>query len=1807
MIPLNPLSPYHASADDDDEEQEVFFRDDFDGELKDGWDWTNNDPTNWSLDARKGYLQITTQRGELWGASWHRPVGNNLKNLLLRNAPKGDFEIITKVDFAPTFFHHQASIVVYQDNDNYIRLSREFSSQRCRFVRETGATKDVFVREVLQPIVDTTSTYLKIKKVGNNYTAYYGCDSTYPGCDSSEGISWTQITGPEAHTSYYMDHFEADLDSDNLKVGLYACSGLYEAGGNHGQKNADFDYFEIRAAEGDEGDDDIDDGEDVDAQVHNITSGDDFSTIQAAVDAASDGDKIQVDAGFYSENVKINTPNLTIESTEGRDNTTVQAGNPGGHVFEITHDGITIKGFTVKDAGIIGTPESPSVTRAGIYLKGARECEILDNTIEDNSVGIWLEDGGREGWLMGSDSNTIKGNIINNNTAGITVFGDFFINERVTCDENVIEDNTITSAGSWGGITLEGAIDNQIKNNLVSDANGGAGLYILYDVEGTIVTGNTFRSNTTGVSILSDTDNKDNEIYHNNFIDNSTQASDSSSNNSWYSDSDPEGGNYWSDWTCPEQQDNDGDGFVDEPEIDGDGFVAKPYDQIAGGTSKDELPFIHENGWITTDGKGVININTKESFDSIQDAIEDDDTINGDTILVYPGNYPENVDVWKSVTIQSMTSCGLSLPVVEGFEVYYTENVTIRGFDIISDSDGHDSGIQLLYSNNALIEHNILSGFYVGIDLFDSDQTEIRDNELTSNEWGIYLYNSGSNSVYQNIVNSGSGSGIWLGDSNNNFIEDNDIHLYHNGIILSGSEENLIQGNTVSDNSNDGIEVEESDNNQLLWNTVTNNNIGIDVYDCDNVTISNSTISSNNRYGIDVMYSSKITIENNSPAQSGSISANAWSGIRLHKSSDCYVKNNTLTDNGGDGIYLDESNFNRITGNASTGHKAADERYPDSGILLADSSNNRVNGNYLKDNDYGIAVDAFDLTSNNNKIVGNTISSNDYGIKLQHAYSGTITQNTISYNTTYGIHSGTSTRNMIIHNNIIGDTGTTLAYDSGTNSWDNEIDQGGNYWSDWTRPDKDQPKGIIDKPRSISGGNNQDTFPLSSENGWKAYAPPKIRIQKCDLDWLNPDYHPGETVKATCQINNSGASDGKTDLKIELIDPNDKVHTFQDWGSHNVLVNSGTTARFNLSLSGTASAGDWKVRATAYDGTTQWHQLYPAANFSVYERMGLKITKVELDQTCLPSSGTVTVTVDFENTSNEPTFYQITAKLFHDDDRSRLDNILLRDQTATVYAEQSTSGDDIMAVGGTYSADLELGLSDSDPTGQYWLAVEAYYDIGGFQIGDSYLIAGPRHKQYVYTTDIERIFTQNEGGGNEIKVHIKLLDSNNNEVKQQKVADKSLTCQTWYATGSSTRNISTNPIIAEEPATYFQVKVEEIDYGQFTKTLWDYGDDFYDVTGYNPSQTTNDKAQIGIDEATGIETCGFPILGGCGGNNQGAWRYGQNLDHTNPYQKYEILFRINVYGEWCQGSLTVLQLGSPADLHLYDSQGRHVGINENGEIDVEIPGVYYNGPESEPEIMKISGDIGKTTVLVDGQEEGIFDLTMTKSTLMGEQKIVYDDVPISLDSQAKIEDNAKKDYTMSIDSDGDGTFEADRAPDAESFDSDIDGVSDDLDFCSGTSIGTKVDNYGCPIDSDGDGVYDGLDVCPWFDDNMDFNGNGIPDGCEIDEEREPLPERDIPADIIDRDREEDDGGGTSLVGFPWIILWIFLGLVAVVVIGRKALHSPKMVSIPHRAPKPQATAPPAPPTEPQTYCSKCGTPNAEGAAFCKKCGAQLRQ
>ncbi len=177
------------------------FRDDFNSLVPNsGWSWLREDRSAWRLTGT--HLEITTQKGALNETEY-----NNVKNLLLRAPIDSSFVIETKVTFAPDQLYHNAGIVYYVDDDNYIRVSRGWSEfvNGVWFESEVGGA----VSFEFNPNVIENTVWLRLerKKIGN----VWKFASTW----STDG----------AHYDYIAFAKDVNLDHSKAKVGLQAANG----------------------------------------------------------------------------------------------------------------------------------------------------------------------------------------------------------------------------------------------------------------------------------------------------------------------------------------------------------------------------------------------------------------------------------------------------------------------------------------------------------------------------------------------------------------------------------------------------------------------------------------------------------------------------------------------------------------------------------------------------------------------------------------------------------------------------------------------------------------------------------------------------------------------------------------------------------------------------------------------------------------------------------------------------------------------------------------------------------------------------------------------------------------------------------------------------------------------------------------------------------------------------------------------------------------------------------------------------------------------------------------------------------------------------------------------------------------------------------------------------------------------------------------------------------------------------------------------------------------------------------------------
>lgn len=120
-------------------DQSNFFVDTFDGPtLAPDWFWIREDAAYWNLNERPGWLRLYTQYGSL--------DGGQAENVLLRAAPVAPYIVTSHFEFMPTMEFHEAALLLYQDDDNYVKMSRLEHSElggSCYFLtREVNGVKE---------------------------------------------------------------------------------------------------------------------------------------------------------------------------------------------------------------------------------------------------------------------------------------------------------------------------------------------------------------------------------------------------------------------------------------------------------------------------------------------------------------------------------------------------------------------------------------------------------------------------------------------------------------------------------------------------------------------------------------------------------------------------------------------------------------------------------------------------------------------------------------------------------------------------------------------------------------------------------------------------------------------------------------------------------------------------------------------------------------------------------------------------------------------------------------------------------------------------------------------------------------------------------------------------------------------------------------------------------------------------------------------------------------------------------------------------------------------------------------------------------------------------------------------------------------------------------------------------------------------------------------------------------------------------------------------------------------------------------
>ena len=317
-----------------------------------------------------------------------------------------------------------------------------------------------------------------------------------------------------------------------------------------------------------------------------------YATIQAAINAAQNGDVIKILPGTYHEDLIIDkSVSLRTDSIE---ETTITTNNKQAYLVDVQASDVSIERFTLLDEtntshrkavfhiargvqdvvisenyipstiisrGLLATEAEGIVVRDnvfnntdGIQLENCLSCSIANNIIKNNNVSTGIR-------IINSIGSVIAENTIQFAMHGIHILSskdtnitNNIIQDHISNgvyiqngDSHQIKDNTIKNNG-LNGIKLTGT-DSTVKfNEISSNLNG-----ITIEDDRNVIYNNTITNNPM-YGLLTGSMSDNNTIYENRFI--STQDNPlaiEEGNNYWSSNGI---GNYWSDYLGPDNDEN---------------------------------------------------------------------------------------------------------------------------------------------------------------------------------------------------------------------------------------------------------------------------------------------------------------------------------------------------------------------------------------------------------------------------------------------------------------------------------------------------------------------------------------------------------------------------------------------------------------------------------------------------------------------------------------------------------------------------------------------------------------------------------------------------------------------------------------------------------------------------------------------------------------------------------------------------------------------------------------------------------------------------------------------------------------------------------------------------------------------------------------------------------------------------------------------------------------------------------------------------------------------------------------------------
>jgi parallel beta-helix repeat protein len=541
-------------------------------------------------------------------------------------------------------------------------------------------------------------------------------------------------------------------------------------------------------------------------------------------------------------------------------------------------------------------------------------------------------------------------------------------------------------------------------------------------------------------------------ITHNDFVNNTESASiylPSVYSSEWDSGY-PSGGNYWSDYNGTDVSRGF---FQNETGSDGIGDISYEVDL----SNTDHYPLAHPYGLVR-------NLDTNLTYSAIQSAIDANETLNGQRILVGRGVYYEHIFVGKELALigedrDTTIIDGNETGVIVGLGI----NASITNFTVRNGEYGVSSRTFAVampwYTGTTISNCKIMDNLYGGISMRGCANNTITNNIISNNTlFGIHLWTAGNNTVINNtVLNNGNGIDFY-GNSNDNILKDNNMtgNKYNFGLIHRGATIDWLGGTPSKPGIVNDVDTSNTVDGKSIYYWVNRSDAQVPsdagyvwLNNCTNITISECQLS-NNLQGILLLLTDGTSVINNN------ITNNAYGICISIFCNNNSINGNMLKDNINGFYQGDLSRFTTMRNNSIIGGTMNFGFSPDmarhtythdgSGLINDIDASNTVDGKliiyWIDQHDRQVPENAgyvmlinssnilvkdlnlsnnlqnvFVLSSNNTIIANNTIANSIYGIDASDY--GWFDTNT---STNYKFYSFNTT----IKGNWIGDNGVGI-------------------------------------------------------------------------------------------------------------------------------------------------------------------------------------------------------------------------------------------------------------------------------------------------------------------------------------------------------------------------------------------------------------------------------------------------------------------------------------------------------------------------------------------------------------------------------------------------------------------------------------------------------------------------------------------------------------------------------------------------------------------------------------------------------------